>query len=298
MKGVASAAAEQVVIASDRLTATVAPVGAELMLLRIADGTDLQWDGDPAVWHGRAPILFPVIGLLRDGHYRYDDERYAMPKHGFARHSRFEVVEHASDTATFRLAASVATRAIYPFEFRLDISFRLQGPALTITAEIANRGTKPLPASFGFHPALRWPLPFGQPRDVHQLVFPANEPAPVRRIDADGFLRPEPQPTPVIGNTLVLHDELFADDALIFDGLTSRSVRYGAPGGSGLRVEFADFPALGVWTKPDAQFVCIEPWHGFADPEGFSGDIREKPGSFQVGPGETRRLAMTITLED
>ena len=298
MNDVASVSVEEVAITSGQLSAIITPLGAELSRLRTADGVDMQWDGDPAVWHGRAPILFPVIGMLQDGHYRYDGQRYAMPKHGFARNSRFEVVEHVADTATFRLTASADTRAIYPFEFQLDVTFRVDGPALMVAAEIVNLDRKPLPASFGFHPALRWPLPFGQPREAHRLVFPFDEADPIRRIDANGFLRPEPQPTPVVGDTLALRDDLFVDDALIFDKLESRSVRYGAPGEPGLRIDFAHFPTLGVWTKPGSGFICVEPWQGFSDPEGFTGNIRDKPGSFQVEPGESRRLTMTITLED
>ena len=293
----ASAPTAGVDIASDRLNATISPLGAELVRLSLADGTDLQWNGDPTFWTGRAPILFPVVGQLRDGQYRYDGVTYTMPKHGFARRSTFDLVASDRSSARFRLAASDATRAIYPFEFRLDLRFSLDGAALTVTAEIANLDSKPLPASFGFHPALRWPLPFGGTRDEHRLVFSEAETAPVRRIDADGLLRPAPQPTPVVGDTLMLRDALFADDALIFDRLASRSVRYGAGEGQGLRVDFADFPALGVWTKPGAGFVCIEPWQGFADPEGFAGDIRDKPGIFQVAPATSRMLTMTIALE-
>ena len=291
-------ASSAVVIGSDRLTATISPSGAELVRLATSAGVDLQWDGNPAVWSGRAPILFPVIGLLQEGRYRYDGASYTMPKHGFARHSLFAIVAQEPDAVTLRLAASDETRAIYPFEFQLDITFRLAGATLTVTAAVVNLDAKPLPASFGFHPALRWPLPFGQAREDHRLAFPADEPAPIRRIDADGFLRPEPQPTPVTGDTLALRDALFVDDALIFDRLASRSVRYGAARGPQLRADFADFPTLGVWTKPGAGFVCIEPWQGFSDPEDFAGDIRDKPGSFQVAPGARRTLAMTITLED
>jgi galactose mutarotase-like enzyme len=200
--------------------------------------------------------------------------------------------------AEFRLTASSATRAVYPFQFQLDIDFEVVGHTLTLGAVICNHGDTPMPASFGFHPALQWPLPFGAPRDEHRLVFPKEERAPVRRIDAAGFLKPDPVPSPVVGDTLALQDDLFVDDALIFDALTSRSVRYGAPTGPQLHVRFDDFPTLGVWTKPGADFICIEPWHGFSDPVGFAGDIRDKPGIFEVAPGASRSMSMSISLED
>ncbi|HWJ69923.1 MAG TPA: aldose 1-epimerase family protein [Sphingobium sp.] len=285
-------------ISSAHLSAEISSLGAELQTLRMADGRDLQWNGDPAVWRGRAPILFPVIGLLEGGQYHFDGRHYAMPKHGFARDSLFEVAASSPQRVTFRLSASPATRAIYPFEFQLDIDFTLIERTLTLGAVIANHGERAMPASFGFHPALRWPLPFGQSRASHRIRFARDEPAPVRRIDQNGFLRPDPVASPVVGDILALRDDLFIDDALIFDRLTSRSLRYGAPAGPRLHVRFADFPTLGVWTKPGADFICIEPWHGFSDPVGFTGDIRDKPGIFEIAPGTTRSLSMSLSLED
>ncbi len=287
---------EQVVLESTFLKATVSTIGAELQSLADRKGNDLQWNGDPAIWRGRAPILFPVIGLLHDGAYRLDGKRYPMPKHGFARDSIFSVVARDTSRATLRLSASPETRAIYPFAFQLDIGFALADATLTLTATIANLGDRAMPASFGFHPALRWPLPYGQPRADHRLRFARPEPAPVRRIDASGFLMPAPVPTPVEGDTLNLRDDLFVDDALIFDRLASRRVTYGAEHGPQLEIGFDDFPTLGVWTKPGAGFLCVEPWHGFSDPVGFAGDLRDKPGIFEIAPHGEKMMAMTITL--
>lgn len=283
-------------ITSDRLSATVSSLGAELHSLADAQGHQLQWDGDPAVWSGRAPILFPVIGMLQGGSYRLGEQHYAMPKHGFARHSMFEIVEQASHAITLRLCASNATLAIYPFEFRLDIAFTLDDGTLDVKATIANRGDTSMPASFGFHPALRWPLPFGKPRAEHTIRFAGPELAPIRRIDRSGFLSPTPRPTPVVGDTLALRDDLFVDDALIFDNLANRVVTYGAATGPRIEVRFDDFPILGVWSKPGADFICIEPWQGFSDPIGFSGDIRHKPGIVEVAPGAKLCLGMRIAL--
>ncbi|AYJ84603.1 aldose 1-epimerase family protein (plasmid) [Sphingomonas paeninsulae] len=285
-------------ISSGRLSAGISALGAELQYLTDSDGRDLQWNGNPAFWTGRAPILFPVIGLLEGGCYRLDGISYTMPKHGFARDATFDLVQQAADTITFRLAASDTTRAIYPFEFQLDIRFSLADATLTIEAIISNMGDAAMPASFGFHPALRWPLPYGQPRDEHVIRFEHEEPAPVRRIDGEGFLLPEPQTSPIIGNTLKLRDDLFVDDALIFDQLESRRIEYGALQGPRLTVDFADFPTLGVWTKPGAGFVCIEPWQGFSDPVGYAGDLRDKPGIIEIAASASKRLAMHIGLTD
>ncbi len=287
---------ETIIIASEVLAVEIATLGAELQRLTGSGSRELLWGGDPTFWRGRAPILFPVIGMLAGGVYRSGDKTYAMPKHGFARISLFDVAERSDTAVTMRLAASKATRAMYPFEFTLDLKFALAAATLTVSATIANNGSGPMPASFGFHPAFHWPLPFGAGRADHWLYFANAEPAPVRRIDANGLLTPIAYPTPVEGNRLLLRDELFADDALIFDRLVSREVAYGAASGPRVTVDFEDFATLGVWTKPGAGFICIEPWQGFADPQGFAGDIRDKPGIIEIAPGGRRAFVMRIGI--
>lgn len=292
-----SEAAGTLPIASSGLSANISSLGAELRDLDDAQGRSLQWDGDPAVWNGRAPILFPVIGLLEGGRYGLDGRSYPMPKHGFARHSTFQVVSHEVDAATLRLVPNATTREAYPFEFALDVAYTMTEATLKVVATVTNRDTRPMPASLGFHPAFRWPLPYGEPREDHAIRFEHDEPAPIRRIDPDGLLRSEPRPTPVVGNTLALRDALFDDDAVIFDRLASRRVVYGAARGPRIEVRFDDFPMLGVWTKPGgARFVCIEPWQGIADPVGFDGDVWDKPGIVAIAPGASRAFAMTIAL--
>ena len=288
-----------VALHADGISAGVNPLGAELHYLRDAAGRDLLWDGDPAFWTGRAPILFPIIGALANGRYNLGDadKSYTLDKHGFARRSIFTVVEQTADTVLFRLAASEATRAVYPFEFRLDIRFTLAAGSLAIEATVANQGDGAMPASFGFHPALRWPLPYGEPRAAHRILFAEPESEPIRRIDGDGLVKPAALPSPIVGDTLLLKDDLFVDDAIILDPVTSHSVRYGAPVGPQLRVDFPAMPQLGIWTKPGAGYICIEPWHGIADPKNASGNMWEKPGIAVVEPGAARAFAISITIE-
>jgi galactose mutarotase-like enzyme len=285
-------------IASHALSAEIATLGAELGKLSDASGRLLQWDGDPAIWAGRAPILFPIVGELRDGRYRVDGRTYALPRHGFARRSTFDVVSHADDSAVLGLRANDETRKVYPFDFELQLAYTLSGAALRVVATISNHGSKPMPASVGFHPAFAWPLPFGQARADHFIRFERDEPAPVRRLDPHGLLLAEARPSPVVGDVLALRDDLFVDDALIFDALTSRRVSYGASAGPRLDIDFEDFPMLGVWNKPGAEFVCIEPWQGVTDPVGFDGELSDKTGIIVVEAGRSRAFTMTITLND
>jgi galactose mutarotase-like enzyme len=156
---------------------------------------------------------------------------------------------------------------------------------------------KTLPASFGFHPAFRWPLPYGEPRTAHFLTFDKEEPAPVRRLDLQGLLTRTQFVTPVRNRRLQLRDDLFAADAIIFDDIASRQLRYGADRGPQLEINFSDMPYLGVWTKPGAGFICIEPWYGLADARGYSADFRAKPGIALVLPGMDKKFTISISLK-
>lgn len=283
-------------ITSGALTAAINPFGAELSSLRDADGRELMTDADPAFWTGRAPLLFPIVGAVNGDVIRVDGVEYPLPKHGFARRLPFAVVKHEADRATFRLTDSEQTRAAWPFAFVLEVTFAITDATLSIMVRIGNPGEAPMPASFGFHPAFAWPLPYGAPRGDHRIVFEHAEPAPLRALTEDGLFLPEPRPSPLDGDTLHLADDLFTADALIWDRLESQAVTYGAPNGPQLRVAFPDTPQLGIWTKPGAQYVCIEPWHGHADPAGYTGEFRDKPGVFTVPPGGEQRCEMQVTL--
>jgi galactose mutarotase-like enzyme len=278
------------------LTAEIDPLGAQLSTLRDSGGRDLLWGGDPSVWAGRAPLLFPIVGALVGGHYRLGSTEYPLPRHGFARVNRFELVDATSGTATLRLKAGEATLAVYPFHFELDVRFALDGARLSVTTIVRNLGDDAMPASVGYHPGFRWPLPFGRPRSSHFIEFAMDESDPVRRLNDAGLLTPKRHPTPVAQRRLMLDDALFEEDVIIFDQIRSREVTYGADAGPRIRVSYPDAPYLGIWTKPHSSFICIEPWHGVADPEGFSGDFRTKPGVFTVAAGASVSTQMEITL--
>jgi galactose mutarotase-like enzyme len=283
-------------IASAELTAEIDPRGAQLSILRDRAGRDLLWNGDPSVWAGRAPLLFPIVGVLAGGSYRLGSARYALSRHGFARDKEFTRESASAATAVFVLRPDASTLAVFPFQFELLARYQLDGATLSVSTEIRNRGDVDMPASFGYHPGFRWPLPYGEARAAHAVQFETDEPGTVRRIDANGLLTPTRHPTPIQGRRLPLSDALFGDDVLILDEVRSRSVIYGGGQGPKLRIAFPDAAYLGLWTKPGAPFICIEPWHGITDSQGFAGDFREKAGVFVLKGGAALTAQMDITL--
>jgi galactose mutarotase-like enzyme len=290
---------EFIAISSGALTARINPLGAELWSLTDERGREYMTDADPAFWTGHAPLLFPIVGGLRAGRYRLGGVEYRLPKHGFARHSRFAVAEAEPHRAVFRLQDSAETRASYPFAFTLDMAFELAEATLRMTASVSNPGDTELPFSFGYHPAFAWPLPGGAAKAEHVIEFEHEEPGSIRRINPrSGLVLPDPLPTPVQGARLPLDARLFKKDALIWDDLRSRTLHFGAPDGASLGIAFPDTPMLGIWQKPGANYLCIEPWQGIADPERYAGEFRDKPGIVLLLPGEMRSFRMEVTVRE
>lgn len=276
-------------ITSNGLSATVLAHGAELCSLRTAAGLELVWQAGPE-WRRHAPLLFPIVGKLRNDRLRRDGKSYPMTQHGFARDSRFEWVERGGDVCRLTLSDNSDTRSRYPFAFRFTVTYTLREADLDVAFEIENPGDGILPASVGGHPAFNWPLLPGAAKESYHLHFSNEEPAPIRRLK-DGLLRAEPVPSPIAGRSLALSERLFDDDALILNRLASHSLRYAADRGPALKISWQDFRELGIWSKPGAPFLCIEPWRGFASPSDFDGEFSSKPGLMHIKPGEQRVLS-------
>jgi galactose mutarotase-like enzyme len=274
---------------NDRLSATIRADGAELCSLRNAEGLELLWQAGPA-WPRHAPLLFPIVGRLKNDELRHRGKSYRMTQHGFARDRRFGWVQREPTACRLQLVDDAATRSLYPFAFRLSVAYALKDADLEVGLEITNTGDEVLPASIGAHPAFNWPLLAGLAKQDYALVFSDAEPAPVRRLK-DGLMRAAPESTPVRGKTLALSEALFDDDAIVIDRLASSSVRFAADRGPSIEVFWDGFRELGIWSKPSgAPFLCIEPWHGFASPAEFDGEFGDKPGLMHIAQGDSRKL--------
>ncbi|MCK8783945.1 aldose 1-epimerase family protein [Roseomonas sp. NAR14] len=280
--------------AEGRLAAAVLAQGAELCSLREAAAGEVLWLAEPA-WPRHSPILFPIVGRLAGDTLRHEGRTYRLTQHGFGRDRRFAWAERAPDRCRLVLEDDDATRALYPFAFRLEVEYALAAGALSVEYRVTNTGEVTLPASLGAHPAFRWPLAPGVPREAHRLEFAEAEPEPVRRL-AGGLLRREPEPTPIRGATLPLDSSLFEADALILDRPRSRSLRFTAPGAPTLDFSWHGFRELGLWTRAGGDFLCIEPWCGMASEEGFDGEFATKPGLMLIPPGESRALGWRVAV--
>lgn len=279
---------------SGGLASTIKAHGAELCSL--TDGTtEFVWQAGPE-WLRHAPLLFPIVGRLAKDELRHRGKTYRMTQHGFARDNRFAWTERGEQSCTLVLEDSEATRALYPFAFRLTATYALDSAGLDLTLVIANTGKETLPASIGGHPAFNWPLQGGLAKESYSLTFASVESSPVRRLDG-GLLRAATEPSPVKGAVLPLSEFLFTDDAVIFDRIESNAVRYAAPTGPWLKMSWRGFRELGVWSKPSgAPFLCIEPWRGYASPAGFDGEFSDKPGLMHIAAGAEEQLSFRIEI--
>lgn len=282
------------VLSNGTLSATVKADGAELCSLGDAAGVERLWQALP-IWPRYAPVLFPIVGRLKDDTLIHQGKPYRLTQHGFARDKRFAWLNRSATTCRLALHEDADTRAMYPFAFRLEISFTLNDDTLEEQFTITNPGREVLPASLGAHPGFAWPLSEGTDKTAHVLEFAQPETEPVARLTG-GLVRRQLEPTPINGQTLALDPALFAADAVILPHPVSQSVRYKAPGTPVVEVSWSGFRQLGIWSREGGDFLCIEPWHGTASPVDFDGEFVNKPGLMLIPPGAHRTLSLRIRL--
>ncbi len=276
------------------LTVGVLARGAELCSLRGTDGIEAIWQaGDP--WTRHAPILFPIIGKVANDRLRVDGRDYPMGQHGFARDRDFSWVYRTDTACRLMLGDDARTRAIFPFAFLLEVEYELHEATLRIAFTLTNTGDAALPASLGAHPAFNWPLVAGVAKEAHELVFSEAETAPVWNV-SNSVLTREDVPSPIAERRLPLRSRLATEDTTILHPPASRSLTYGPVGHPMIQVAWDGFAELAIWSRRDADLVCIEPWIGFTSPVGFDGEFRDKPGIMLLRSGEARTATHSITL--
>lgn len=245
-------------------------MGAQLHSLKLKEnGTEYIWQGNPEIWYGQAPVLFPIIGQLIGDKYRYNGVEYTMPKHGLARKLPFNVKECGGSKAVFSLESDENTLKSYPFEFELLVSFELCGKALKNTMTVINKTDGEMYFSIGAHPGFNCEV-----GDV--IEFEKPETLSTERIDKENLIIPEKFPLIENSRGIEITKDIFAPDALILSEIKSEKLRI--LGKNKIEFTFGKCPFLGIWAKPGAPYVCIEPWYGVNDGREVKNDISEKRG--------------------
>lgn len=280
-------------IGNEQVMVDVASLGSEMQSIVTGDGQSWLWNGDAAFWGGRSPVLFPIVGKAPGDHISVDGTRYPMGQHGFARRSEFSLVAQGEDFCRFELRSSQASQSIYPFEFVLVLEHRVEGRAVVVTAEVGNRGHRPMPFGIGFHPAFVWPLPGCEGLEHSVTLEHGGEPELARL--SGGLLKRDRLASPFRDGRLVLESSLFEVDAMIFPEGAGAGAVYAA-GDRAIRSTWENLPNFAIWSKPDAPFVCLEPWHGMAAEVGGSDELSERPYGEVLGPGASGRYSFRVEL--
>ena len=287
-------------ICSGDLTATVDSMGAQLMSLTCA-GAEYLWQGDPKFWPRRAPVLFPIVGCLKNDEAMSAAGPVHLKRHVLARTNEHSIVERSESSVTFQLDSDEATRELYPFDFRLNMTYSTDGTSLAQRFAVTNTGDVDLPFTLGGHPAFNVPMPGaeGERFDDYALVFAERWSPEVPVIDERG-LHDFGRMTRLMDNDreLPLSHELIERHAtLVFhDVPKNRVTLVGTRSNHGVELEFDGFDYLGVWTaSTEAPFLAVEPWHGCATAYDESDRFEDKRSTITLAPGERAELAFTVT---
>lgn len=287
-------------ISNGEITVAVDSHGAELRSLRSAvTGEEYMWCGDPFYWGKVSPILFPFIGVLKNGEFRFADETYKMTKHGFARDMEFKLVSHEATEVWFALEANEATRQMYPFDFRLEIGYRLEEKKVRVLWRVENPSEETLYFSIGGHPAFKCPLYEEDKREDYYLEFDAKECIRCTVIGEDGLIGDQNVVYELENGLLSVRSELFARDAMVMENSQLHKISLLTPEKEPYISVAFDTPVVAVWTPAgvEAPFVCIEPWYGLCDFADFEGTLEERKWGQEVAPGKRFAAEYSITIE-
>lgn len=278
-------------ISNSTLKASIKHAGAELFSIKDTQGNEYIWEGNPDFWGKHSPVLFPIVGTLKNNTYKIDEKEYHLPRHGFARDMEFSLIEKTENKAVFSLKSSEETLEKYPFEFELQLIYTLNESSLNLEYKVINNGNKKMPFSIGAHPAIALPNNF----ENYAFQFEKEENLKYYLLEND-LISSKTKVLETKNNLVPLNYELFKNDALIFKTLESKSLTILNDSKPYVKVDFKDFPSLGIWTKENAPFVCIEPWIGYSDTEENTGDLYKKEGILILDVNKDFSAKFSITI--
>ncbi|PWU02026.1 MAG: aldose epimerase [Bacteroidetes bacterium] len=279
-----------IILENDKLLVSINPHGAELQgLFRKDLNQQYMWEGDPKFWGKHSPILFPIVGSLKEDTYYFNETPYHLSRHGFAREKVFSVEATSKSKTEFLLKDDENSIKIYPFKFELRVTYELHQNGLQVDYEVSNPDEKPIFFSLGAHPAFAVPMVSGTTYEDYFLEFEKPENAG-RWLLEHGLLKNESEPFLQNKSRINLTEDLFANDALVLSGIISNIITLAsAKTPRGLKFWREGWPDLGIWAAPKAPFVCIEPWCGHADFVNHNQQITEKAGIIKLLPNERWR---------
>lgn len=284
---------------NEQIEISVDTLGAELKSLKkVVTGTEYLWDARPEYWKRTSPVLFPIVGSLKNGSYRYNGKEYPMSQHGFARDMEFALRRQTQEELLFALKATEETRAKYPFDFELEIGYRLKENNLVVSWKVLNCDSKEMYFSIGGHPAFLCPIDGNGVQTDYQLSFDTDHKIIASIIGNGGTLSARTKEYVLKDGKMDLTADLFDEDALIIENDQAHKVslcdRKGQPY---LTVSF-NAPLFGLWSpaRKSAPFVCIEPWYGRCDRETFAGELSEREYGNTLAPSAEFSAEYTITI--
>lgn len=287
-----------IVLENENLRVSINKKGAELASV-YNKRTQLEyiWQADAAIWPWHAPNLFPVVGECLDNKILINGIPYKMGRHGFARHSKFIVLQATPIHAEFSLIFSETTLEVYPYEFQFQVLYDLSEDQLRITYKVINEDSKSIYFSVGGHPAFNIPFHPAEAFEEYYLQFEYPEQLKTHLLTSDGFFSGETETIELQDGKLKLTHELFVNGALVFKDLMSKKILLRSMNRSQyLEVSFPHFPYLALWKKDDAPFICIEPWFGCADTAGNPTEMSDKEGMRELKKGHVFEADYTIAL--
>ncbi len=285
-------------IENDLLKVVINPLGAELTsLFNKKNEHEYMWNGDAKFWAKHSPVLFPIVGTLKNNSYSWNDKSYEMSRHGFARERVFTVTNQTTSSISFELQNDEQTLSVYPFQFSFSIIYTIEGSNLSVTYLVRNNGGDEMLFSVGAHPAFKLPIANELTYDDYYLLFNKTENAERWPISTEGLIESATGPLLENTNRLPLTKSLFYKDAIVLKNLASDSVELKSDKHTiGFTFSFKGFPYLGIWAAKDADFICIEPWCGIADSVNSNQLLGDKEGVVKLAAGEAFERSWSVSV--
>lgn len=291
-----------VTLKNEFLTVQIDQKGAQLCSVSTPEAVEYIWQADPAIWGRHAPLLFPVIGRLKDGRYTLEDQTFEISMHGFARDSVFTVAQQNDTQVVFQLTDSPETLGMFPFPFLLSVTFTLEGKKLTKTCTVENRSHSTMYYELGNHDGFNAPLAPGETMDDYAVVLPGLEVLEPYGMDETGMLHPKGERSiPLTGHKVALKPAVYGLDTVVVDQLPqNRVMLVDKSGRARITLDFPDYPYLGIWTqdKPfDTNYVCLEPWSTLPDCSFVGRGLSEKAGIRTLEAGKSESLTYSVIFD-